>query len=383
MSRPELLVVTNLPSPYRVHELRVLGRHLEQRGVGLSVRFMATTERGRHWTYSPEDLGFRGRVAWGTTVYPRGDHIPLHLNPGLILETLTGRSRWVLLGGAWYQPPVSAALTLRGRPRRHLLFWNESVVGATSGAPVEGARRLIFSRCDGFVVPGSRAEAHIRRYSRRPVLRLPNFVDEHLYRDRVAELRADGPALRRRWDIREDSPVFAWPARLHPAKGILPFLRAVRSVPRHHVIAIAGEGPQRREIEDFLTREKTTNVRLLGHLDGDDLLALYAIADALLLPSSFEPFGFVAVEALWAGLPIIVSSKAGAAPETVVHGVNGWIVDPDDADDVAESFAQAVGLGQQGLASMGRRSLELATERFDSNRAAGAFVGLLLEQFPP
>jgi glycosyltransferase involved in cell wall biosynthesis len=212
---------------------------------------------------------------------------------------------------------------------------------------------------------------------------LPNFVDERLYRDRVAELRADGPALRRRWDIREDSPVFAWPARLHPAKGILPFLGAVRRVPRHHVIAIAGQGPQRREIEGFLTREQMTNVRLLGHLHGDDLLALYAIADALLLPSAFEPFGFVAVEALWASLPVIISSKAGAAPETVVHGLNGWIVDPDDPVDLAATFEGAVDLGRGALGSMGRRSLEIATERFDGERAIDAFVDQLLGEFPP
>jgi glycosyltransferase involved in cell wall biosynthesis len=382
VNRPQLFVVTNIPSPYRTHELRVLSRHLERRGIGLSVRFMAATERGRHWTYSPGQMGFRGRVARGRTLY-LGDRLPLHLNLGLILETLFARSRWVLLGGAWYQPPVSAALTLRGQPRRHLLFWNESVTGATSGGPVEGARRLIFSRCDGFVVPGSRAEAHVRRYSRRPVLRLPNFVDERLYRDRVAELRADGPALRRRWDIREDSPVFAWPARLHPVKGILPFLRSVRDVAGDHVIAIAGEGPQRREIEGFLTREQTTNVRLLGHLVGDDLLALYAIADALLLPSAFEPFGFVAVEALWASLPVIISSRAGASPETVVHGLNGWIVDPEDPLDLAGTFKRAVDLGRDGLASMGRHSLNLAAERFEGDRATSVFVDRLLEEFPP
>jgi glycosyltransferase involved in cell wall biosynthesis len=382
VSRLDFFVVTNIPSPYRTHELRVLSRHLERRRIGLSARFMAATERGRYWAQSPVGVGFPGRVARGTTLH-LGDRLPLHLNPGLILEVLFERSRWVLLGGAWYQPAVSAALTLHGRRRSHLLFWNESVVGATSGGPVEGIRRLILSRCSGFVVPGSRAEAHIRRYSGHPVLRLPNFVDERLYRDRVAELRADGPAIRRRWDIREDSLVFAWPARLHPAKGILPFLRAVRSVPRPHVIAIAGEGPQRREIEGFLTREQMTNVRLLGHLDGDDLLALYAVADALLLPSAFEPFGFVAVEALWAGLPVIISSKAGAAPETVVHGLNGWTVDPDDPRDLAATFEGAVDLGREALGSMGRRSSEIASERFDGERATDAFVGRLLEEFPP
>jgi glycosyltransferase involved in cell wall biosynthesis len=74
---------------------------------------------------------------------------------------------------------------------------------------------------------------------------------------------------------------------------------------------------------------------------------------------------------------------AGAAPETVVHGQNGWIVDPTDPEDSAATFARAVDLGRSGLAEMGRRSLDLATERFTSERAAEGFVAELLERFPP
>ncbi|MGQ0668606.1 MAG: hypothetical protein ACT4PO_02850, partial [Actinomycetota bacterium] len=153
MTGPEFLVVTNIPSPYRMHELRVLGRHLEQRGIGLQVRFMATTERGRHWRYDPTDQGFPGRMAGGTTVY-LGDRLPLHLTPGLVVQSLLVQSRWVLLGGAWYQPAVLAHLLAARARGRCLLLWNESVAAwnAATRRAVDFARRVAFSRADGFVV---------------------------------------------------------------------------------------------------------------------------------------------------------------------------------------------------------------------------------------
>lgn len=341
---------------------------------------MALSERHRRWRSDPSTWRFPARVSRGFTFHI-GDHVPIHLNPGLVLKGLGNRVRWVLLGGAWYQPAAIAPL-LRARRRSSLLFWNENVASDRAGL-FDRSRQAILSRYDGFVVPGERAEAYVRRYAAKPVLRLANFVDESLYRDRVRALRANRASLRAQWGLEEDVPVFLWPARLHPRKGILPFLRSISDVPRDYMIVIAGEGPQRVEVERFIHEEDASNVRLLGHLGEGSMLELYAAADALLLPSLFEPFGFVAVEALWAGLPILISAVAGAAPETVVHGQNGWIVDPADPEDTATTFARAVDLGRSGLAEIGRRSLDLATERFTSERAAEGFVAELLERFPP
>ena len=48
----------------------------------------------------------------------------------------------------------------------------------------------------------------------------------------------------------------------------------------------------------------------------------------LILPSTEEQFGFVVIEALALGLPVLVSANAGAVDELIDNGVNGWIIDP-------------------------------------------------------
>jgi len=61
------------------------------------------------------------------------------------------------------------------------------------------------------------------------------------------------------------------------------------------------------------------------------LVELLARMDCLVLPSRLESFGMVVVEALAAGVPVIVSDHVGAA-ESIKASVNGWIIPADNAE---------------------------------------------------
>ena len=76
-------------------------------------------------------------------------------------------------------------------------------------------------------------------------------------------------------------------------------------------------------------------VRFTGGIE--DVRPHYAAADALVLPTLYDPFPNVVLEAMAMGLPVIVSDRCGAA-ELVKHGENGWIVPAQDADVLGEAF---------------------------------------------
>lgn len=122
------------------------------------------------------------------------------------------------------------------------------------------------------------------------------------------------------------------PARLHPEKGhsylfrALPQLRA--RVGRPFVVLLAGDGiplDYQRELDSLGCRDL---VRFLGFRK--DIVDLMLASDLVVLPSVAEAFGYVLVEALYLGVPV-VSTKVGGIPEIVDDGADGLLVPPADA----------------------------------------------------
>jgi len=75
------------------------------------------------------------------------------------------------------------------------------------------------------------------------------------------------------------------------------------------------------------------NVTFHGWLDRPATLDLLRKVDAVVMPSRWEAFGLVAIEAMRAGVPVIASNR-GALPEVVEHGIGGYIFDLDDSDSL-------------------------------------------------
>ena len=99
------------------------------------------------------------------------------------------------------------------------------------------------------------------------------------------------------------------------------------------------------------------NVQVTGWLSRDQIAALYAAAEVLVVPSRWEGFGLVAVEAMRAGRAVI-ASRVGGLPEVVEHGVTGLLVEPGDAGALAEALAQLSVETLQAMGAAGRLRFE-------------------------
>jgi glycogen(starch) synthase len=143
-------------------------------------------------------------------------------------------------------------------------------------------------------------------------------------------------AARRRY-AGPDGPLVTYAGRLVYEKGVQHLLAAVPALRAHHPglrVVIAGDGPYRAELEALAT----DGVTFAGFLTGHHLTALMGASDCYVVPSIYEPFGMVALEAAAAGTPVAVADTGGLA-EIVEHGVNGIKFPPGDP----AALAAAVG----------------------------------------
>lgn len=131
--------------------------------------------------------------------------------------------------------------------------------------------------------------------------------------------------------------------RLSREKGVAVLLRAWREAQPHALrLVIAGDGPEREGLE----REAPPGVEFVGRLPSESVGQLLLQARALVIPSIwYEGQPLVALEALAAGLPLIVSD-IGGLPEVVGASGAGWFAAPGDPSALA---ARLLDLEDDGL----------------------------------
>lgn len=179
-------------------------------------------------------------------------------------------------------------------------------------------------------------------------LYMPIVSDERLLREGFADALGKARELREVYALGE-RPVVLFVGRLIPLKKLDTFLEAMRGLAATAVFV--GDGPLQASLEDK-ARQLGVRAVFTGRKDGQDLAAWYDLADVLVLPSRQEAFGAVTGEALAAGCPVIVSSRAGSS-FLVTEGENGSVIDPEDPASFAGALRQWTG------PSLAGRTLEL------------------------
>ena len=158
-------------------------------------------------------------------------------------------------------------------------------------------------------------------------------------------------------------------------KGVAELLEACRllSAHRRFTLDVVGEGNFSAPARDFVARHGLESlVRFHGWLQADALLQIFADDEVLVLPSWAEGLPNAMIEAMAAGLAVVVTS-VGGIPDVVTDRRNALVVPPRDVAALADALARVIddpALGEH----LGRAAAELAEREFGVERAADLIV---------
>jgi len=338
--------------------VRELSRLLGQHGIAVDVY----TRRQDPWEPTVVPFGPQARVihlpAGPAAPYAKHrvwDHLPEFVDGVLafatsqdvhydLLHSHYWLSGWVALQlrQLWSVPTVHMSHTL-GYPKNAAAqqIWEQ-----------EPPRRLQVEyevlRCsDALVAESPASKQHmVQEYGVDParVQVIPCGVDTTLFHPQ------DRLQARRALTLPEAAPIVLFIGRLQPLKGLDTLLRAVHLVRQRYAtlhVRIVGGGV---DASDPYEAEELGRLRALAeHFDltphlvftnaqpQETLAQYYAAADVLVMPSHYESFGMVVLEAMACGLPV-VASRVGGLASTVVHERTGLLVPVGDW----HAFAQAI-----------------------------------------
>jgi glycogen(starch) synthase len=149
---------------------------------------------------------------------------------------------------------------------------------------------------------------------------IPNGVDDRVWQ---ATPRAVAAARSR---FAGTGPLIGYAGRLVYEKGVQHLVSALPELHDRHPalrVVIVGDGPHRAALQEEARRQRVHEmVSFAGFLGERELPAVLAATDAVVVPSIYEPFGMVALEAAAAGAPLAVAATGGLA-EIVQPGVTG------------------------------------------------------------
>lgn len=175
-------------------------------------------------------------------------------------------------------------------------------------------------------------------------------------------------------------------ARLHVNKGHRFALRALKRLKDRGLAArytIVGDGPDRGAIEqEVAALGLTDSVELVGTRSESEVLGLLQQSDALLLTSigMGEAAPVAVMEAMACGLPV-VCSIIGGTRDMVRHGHDGYLVEQEDVDAIAQSIGRLI--EDPDLAKrMGREARARAEQVFDCDALAGRLLRLVAPDAP-
>jgi D-inositol-3-phosphate glycosyltransferase len=267
-------------------------------------------------------------------------------------------SAWVgqALKARWNVPHVIMFHTLgEAKNRAHLSEREPEYRIAGERLVAQGADRIICAS------EGER-KLLIEQYGVSPLqtVQVPCGVDTDHFRPRS---RA---AARRRLRLPADEPLVLYVGRIEPLKGIDILLRAAAETDgRFHLLVVGGDSKDaRRKAElERLAQEMgiTERVFFQDAVSHEQLPMYYNAADICVVPSYYESFGLVALEAMACGVPV-VASRVGGLLETVRDGETGYLVPWRCPEPFAERLEML--LANEPLRRSLGRMARTAVERF-------------------
>lgn len=321
-----LVILTEIISPYRIPLFNALAQRNDMK---LHVIFLAETDPSlRQWQV------YKGEIRFSYQVLPSWRHrVAGHnvlLNWGLIRALESAKPDVILCGGYNYLASWQSLLWARMHSVPFLL-WSESTSHDLRAGQVwvEFLKEEFLRNCTGFVVPGISARDYLISQGHKDhcIFTAPNAVDNDLFRRGAERARQNDAKLRKELNL--PNRYFLFVGRLVREKGVFDLLDAYANLDSNLRAAVglvfAGDGPERRRLEEPAPKISPGYVRFAGFVHRDELPTYYGLAEVFVLPSHTDPWGLVVNEAMACSLPVLVSHAAGCAADLVHDAWNGRI----------------------------------------------------------
>lgn len=261
---------------------------------------------------------------------------------------ITGWNSFVLLQAFYAARRLKLPIVLRGEsnslPQR---AWYKKLL-----------HKQFLQRCDAFLYIGSKNKEFYQQNSISDdrLFHAPYFVDNELLGVQYRRFSQEKTAIRKQLGLDVNTTVFVFSGKFIDKKRPLDILLAASKLKKlglNFQILLVGSGDLEQQLREY-THEHHLPVFFTGFINQSKIASAYIAADCFVLPSDFgETWGLVVNEAMFCGLPAIVSDHVGSCYDLIREGETGFSFRCGDIDELADRMQTAIKQHIQ-LSNMGK-----------------------------
>ncbi len=368
-----VVLITNIPTPYRIPLYNALFEECDKRGMQFTVVFASKGYKRRKWKIDYHKIRFP-HCFLSSAKIPLGVNGEVMFTWSNIFKTLSSLRPDLIISAGFSLATIKTALLSFQKQNLPYIIWTESIDRPFQHRSVLRTlqRKLLVKRASAFLTSGSRAADYVKTLGVGPerIFRAISTVDTDLFHQKTKRIRhtlTDTPGGKKMLYVG------------HFTRGkridlLLCLLHKLMRTDDSIELWLVGSGP---EYHPLHTLSKTLgiekNVSFFPFQQQESLFDFYARADCFVFPSEYDVWGMSLVEAMASGLPCVASKSAGAAIDLIEHGKNGFLVDFRCIDELIPIFSELLNTPEKAR-KMGRKAAESIQENCHLRNSVSGFI---------
>ncbi len=291
------------------------------------------------------------KVDWGFDLFSGYEHktLPASGRLGWLWDELRPeRYDWIVINGYTTLPYLVALAIARLRGIRTALRIDSVLFNAT-GWRRQATKRVVMTVLarwfDRFFATGTLALEYLVHFGVEPgrISLFPYVVDTEWFSNEAGRLKPERAAIRGHFGVPVSARVILAVAKVNAREAPWDLLTALEGLDRPDLwTVLVGDGEQLAALRAQVEVRALKRIVFAGYVPYAELVRCYAMADMFVHAAADEPWGVSVHEAIACGLPVVASSRVGAARDLVLQGRNGYVYAWGDAAELRAKLAATI-----------------------------------------
>jgi glycosyltransferase involved in cell wall biosynthesis len=312
----KILIISNIPTPYRCAFFSELNMQLEKNGHELLIIFSSRNEANRDWDPDKFEYNFNCIILENYTLNFFDTYLHFNFNFTKIIKSF--KPTHTILAGSWNLPIIMLLTIFYKKILKITLFWSESHIFSVRNRTllIEMLRKFLYNKFDYFLVPNTLSQNFVKIYRQNAkTFFLPNTVNQKIFSSENKITCLKYPEFK----LNSEKITIIQVSQLEQRKGVFElvetFLNLPKNIQNNFNLIIIGNGSLKNKLKEKIINQD--HIFLIDYINQEELSTLYKHIDFFILSSFQDPNPLSPIEAVFSKKIIFVSQFLGNTNELI------------------------------------------------------------------